>query len=195
MVTSGIKLVIKRLSGLFLTIFLVVVNAILIEIILDLFGIKGHRLVTGVSGTLLIVVSFAYSMRKRKRFITFGSPKMWLVGHEWLSIAGTFILLVHTGTHFKALVPVITLIFMFTAFVSGLTGRYVYNNAKAELNLKKAEFKEAGLTLPEIEQRLWALTVASDALSKWRNIHMPIISFLAVMVLYHAVSALYFAGF
>lgn len=189
------KILVARLSGLFLTVFLVVVNAILLEIILDMFGVKGHRLFTGIAGTLLIIVSFGYSMRKRKKLITFGSPKSWLRAHEWLAIAGSFVIFVHTGTHFKALVPIITLIFMFTAFISGLVGRHVYNNAKSELKAKRAELKEAGLTASEIEQKLWSLTVASDALSRWRTVHMPIVSFLVVMVLYHAVSALYYAGF
>lgn len=188
------KIVVTRLSGLFLTIFLVVANAVLLEIILDLFQVKGHRLITGISGTLLIILSFGYSARKRKK-VTFGSAKNWLQGHEWLSIGGAFVILVHTGTHFKGLVPVITLFFMSVAFISGLIGRYVYNNAKAELKGKQKEFKGAGLSEEEIEQRLWTLTVASDALSKWRAAHMPIIALLGVMVLYHAVSALYYAGF
>jgi len=189
------NIVVTRLSGLFMTIFLVVTNAILIEIILDLFGVGKHRLITGIAGTLLIILSFLYSMRKRKKLITFGNAKNWLQGHEWLSIFGTFVIFVHTGTHFKAMVPVITLIFMCIAFVSGLIGRYVYNNAKAELKMKKKELQQSGLSNDEIEQRLWALTVASEALSKWRTIHMPIISFLGVMVIYHSISALYYSGF
>ncbi|MDH3973077.1 MAG: hypothetical protein OEV42_02250 [Deltaproteobacteria bacterium] len=189
------KIVVTRMSGLFLTIFLVVANAILIEIILDLFGVVKHRLITGIAGTSLIIFSFLYSMRKRKKLITFGKAKNWLQGHEWLSIFGTFIIFVHTGTHFTAIVPVITLIFMCVAFISGLIGRYVYNNAKAELKTKKKKLEESGLDHDEIEQRLWALTVASDALSKWRSAHMPIISFLGIMVIYHAISALYYSGF
>ena len=188
------KIVVKRMSGLFLTILLVVANAILIEVILDLFEVKGHRLFTGIAGTLIIILSFGYSARKRKK-LTIGSAKNWLQGHEWLSIGGTFLILVHTGNHFNALVPVITLIFMAIAFISGLIGRYVYNNAKADLKIKRKDLKEAGLSEEEIEQKLWALTVASDALSKWRTVHMPIISFLGVMVLYHSISALYYAGF
>ena len=188
------KIVVKRMSGLFLTIFLVVANAILIEVILDLFEVKGHRLFTGIAGTLIIILSFGYSARKRKK-LTIGSEKNWLKWHEWLSIGGTFIILVHTGTHFNALVPVITLIFMAIAFISGLIGRYVYNNAKADLKAKRKDLKEAGLSQEEIEYKLWSLTVASDALSKWRAVHMPIISFLGVMVLYHSISALYYAGF
>ena len=188
------KIVVTRLSGLFLTIFLVVANAVLIEVILDLYDVNRHRLITGIAGTLIIIFSFGYSARKRKK-VTFGNAKNWLKWHEWLSIGGTFLILVHTGTHFRALVPVITLIFMSIAFLSGLIGRYVYNNAKAELKMKQKDMKDSGLSDEEIEQRLWSLTVASEALSKWRAAHMPIISILGVMVLYHSISALYYSGF
>jgi len=192
---STMKTVTNRLSGLFLTIILVVVNAVLIEVILDRFGVEGHRLFTGITGLFLMIISFGYSMRKRKKLITFGNPKNWLTGHERLAIAGTFVIFVHTGTHFNALTPIVTFLFMFIAFVSGLVGRYVYNNAKAELNTKKAELKKRGLSASEIDNELWYLTIASDALSKWRKIHMPVISFLCVLIVYHAFSALYYSGF
>ena len=75
------KIVVTRLSGLFLTIFLVVANAILIEVILDLYDVNRHRLITGIVGTLIIIFSFGYSARKRKK-MTFGSAKNWLKWHE-----------------------------------------------------------------------------------------------------------------
>ena len=183
------------MSGLLMTVFLVVVNAVLIEIIFDLYGIQRHRLITGLLGTSLIILAFGYSLRKRKKLIKTGSVKKWLLSHEWLTIAGSFLLFVHTGTHFKALVPIITLIFVFTAFISGLIGRFVYNKTRVELKIKKDELIKEGLSSAEIEQRLWALTVASSALAKWRKFHMPIVTMLAVMVLYHSISALYYAGF
>lgn len=185
----------SRLSGLFLTIILVVANAVLLEIILDLYGVKKHRLFTGLFGTSLILFSFGYSLRKRKMIPWAGSVKFWLIAHEWLAISGSFVIFVHTGTHFRALVPISTLLFMFTTFTSGLLGRFVYDNARAELRLKQKDMKEQGLSAGEIEQKLWSLTVASDALSKWRSFHMPLVSILAIMVIYHAVSALYYAGF
>ncbi len=188
-------IVLKRLSGLILTIILVTANAILLEIILDIYGIEWHRLFTGIFGTLLIVLSFGYSLRKRKILITFGNPMKWLICHEWLTIIGTFVILVHTGTHFKALVPISTLFLMSVAFISGLVGKFVYNNAREELKVKKSELSREGLGADEIEERLWSLTVASGALSKWRKLHKPVIVLFALMVVYHAVSALYYRGF
>lgn len=189
------KIVVNRLSGLFLTILLVVGNTILIEQILDLFGVRGHRLLTGIGGTLLVILSFGYSMRKRKKLFKSGGMKGWLRGHEWLAIGGTVIIFVHTGTHFHSIVAIITLIFMFIAFISGLIGRYVYDNVRAELKLKKESLKRDGLSDKEIEENLTGLATASDALSKWRLYHMPVISILGVMVVYHAISALYYGGF
>ncbi|MDO8444662.1 MAG: hypothetical protein Q7T53_00920 [Deltaproteobacteria bacterium] len=188
------KLVINRLAGLITTVFLVFGNAILIEQMMDLYGVRGHRLLTGIIGTLLVILSFGYSMRKKKLFKT-GGMKGWLRAHEWLAIAGTVIIFVHTGIHFHGIVAIITLIFMFIAFISGLIGRYVYDNVKAELRLKKAGLKKDGLSEKEIEDSLTGLATASEALSKWRTYHMPVISILGVMVLYHAIAALYYGGF
>lgn len=189
------KIIIGRLSALFLTLFLVIANAILIETILDMYGIRGHRLFTGFFGTLVIILSFGYSLRKRKKIFVIGKIKGWLSAHEWLSIAGSVIIFIHTGTHLKAIVPIIALIFMFTAFASGLIGRYVYGKARSRLNMQREELEQSGFSESDIEQKLWTLIITSDALSKWRAVHKPIVSILAVIVMYHAVSALYYGGF
>ena len=189
------KIVVNRLTGLTTAIFLMVGNAILAEQVLDMYDVRGHKLITGIAGTLLVILSFTYSMRKRKKVFTAGGMKGWLASHEWLAIAGTVIIFVHTGTHFHALVPITTLLFMFTTFISGLIGRYVFNETKSELKQKRDELKREGLSEAEIEERLSALTIASNALGKWRNAHMPFVSILAVMVIYHSISALYYGGF
>ncbi len=188
------KIVVNRLSGLFITVFLVVGNAILVEQLMDLYGVRGHRLLTGIIGTFLVILSFGYSMRKRKKLFKTGGVKGWLRAHEWLAILGTVIIFVHTGTHFHGIVAIITLLFMFTAFISGLIGRYVYDNVRAELRLKKESLKKDGLSDKEIEESLAGLATASEALSKWRLYHMPVISILGVMVVYHAIAALYYGG-
>jgi hypothetical protein len=189
------KIVLSRISTLFLTLILVITNAILIETILDMYGIRGHRLFTGIVGTLVLILSFGYSLKKRKKLLVVGKIKSWLLAHEWLAIVGSVIIFIHTGTHLKAIVPIITLILMFTAFLSGLIGRYVYDKARGRLTMQREELKKEGLSESDIEQRLWALIITSNALSKWRAVHKPIVSILAVMILYHTVSAIYYGGF
>lgn len=136
-----------------------------------------------------------YSARKRKIFIKTGSVKTWLYVHEWLSILGTMIIFVHTGSHFHAVVPIVTLVLMFIAFVSGLIGKYVHDTARKELKQKKSELINAGFSEIEIDEGLSKLTTASKALSRWRDFHMPLIFTLTVMTLYHILSVMYFRGF
>lgn len=187
--------VIRNFITLVVTLLVTMAAAVTIEITLDMYGVRGHRLLTGVTGTLLIVLSLAYSMRKKKKLFTGGSVKHWLQFHEWAAIVGTVILLIHTGTHFQALVPVVTLLLMLTTFVSGLFGRYLYNSARDEMKRKKEGLKRKGLSEPEIEEKLAGLVTTSEALAKWRVAHMPIVAALSLMTVYHAVSALYYGGF
>ena len=48
----------------------------------------------GFVGTLVIIVSFIYSLRKRK-IIESGSPKQLLLLHEYLAWAGSVLILIH----------------------------------------------------------------------------------------------------
>ena len=102
---------------------------------------------------------------------------------------------IQTGKHLNAIILIIALIFMFTAFISGLIGRYIYDKARTRLKMQRDDLKQKGLSEKDIEQRLWVLIITSNTLSKWRAVHKPIVSVLIIMVLYHAVSALYFGGF
>lgn len=190
-----VKLVISRISALMITIAAVVIASIFIEITLDKFNITGHRFFTGIFGVALLALSFGYSLRKRNKAFKSLGLAWWLRAHEWLAILGTVVIFVHTGTHFRALLPVITLIFMFTAFISGLIGRHVYENIRAELRQRREEMKKEGIGDAEIEDRLSSMAVASGALARWRHFHMPVIFTLLVMIVYHRVSALYFRGF
>ncbi len=188
------KVIWGRMTALSVTVFAVVASAVLIELVLDHFGIRTHKLLTGIGGTLLVLVSFAYSLRKRKKFLKTGNLKVWLVRHEWLALVGTCIIFIHTGNHLNALVPLITLLLMFVAFVSGLIGKYVYTDVRDSLRSEKELLKQQGLSDEEIENRLAQKISASASLSRWRDYHMPIIELLAGMLAYHVVSVLYYRG-
>ncbi len=57
---------------------------------------SGWDVILGIPGTLLILFSFLYSMRKRK-LIQVGRPKTLLRLHEVLTWAGALMILVHAG--------------------------------------------------------------------------------------------------
>ena len=56
----------------------------------------------GIPGTLLIIGSTAYSLRKRK-LIHSGHPAKLLRWHELLAWLGSLLVLVHAGVHFNAI--------------------------------------------------------------------------------------------
>jgi len=56
----------------------------------------------GIPGTLLIIGSFGYSLRKRK-LISAGKPVTLLRWHERMAWAGSLLVLVHAGIHFNAI--------------------------------------------------------------------------------------------
>lgn len=56
----------------------------------------------GIPGTLLIIASLVYSIRKRK-YISSGNPKTLLKLHEFGAWLGSLMVLIHAGIHFNAL--------------------------------------------------------------------------------------------
>src|SRR3990167_1035481 len=58
----------------------------------------------GIPGTLLIIASLIYSLRKRK-YIKTGNPKKLLTLHEFGTWIGASLVLIHAGIHFNAILP------------------------------------------------------------------------------------------
>ena len=83
----------------------------------------------GLIGTLIILISFAYSLTKRK-IIHFGPPKILLKLHEYLAWIGSVLLLVHSGIHFNAILPWLATVMLLINVASGLVGKYLLKNAK-----------------------------------------------------------------
>lgn len=155
---------------------------------------RSHGLATGTVGTLLVLLSFVYSFRRRKKILTRGSVKGWLRAHEWLSIAGAAILLLHSGVFPHALVPLLALLLMLIAVASGFIGRYLYDIARAELRQRRDELKAQGLAERGMEENVAVLAATSGTLARWRHVHMPLVFVLALTAVYHIVSALYYRG-
>ena len=81
-----------------------IASAIGADFLLHTIGLYWIGRYLGIAGSALIAVSFLYSLRKRK-VLSWGSPKRWLDFHEFLSWAGALMILVHAGVHFNALLP------------------------------------------------------------------------------------------
>ena len=145
----------------------------------------------GIPGTLLILLSFFYSMRKRK-IISFGKPKTLLTLHETLTWLGALMILVHAGIHIYAILPWLALTAMLINVISGMTGKYLLDRSRRFLAEKKALYLEQDLNENDIEKRLFWDATTFDLMKQWRKIHLPITLAFAVLGITHILSILVF---
>lgn len=145
----------------------------------------------GLAGASLILSSFLYSARKRK-LLAAGSPKGLLRAHEALGWAGALLVLVHGGIHFNALVPWLALFVMVVVVASGLTGRFLLEDARESLRERADEMKRAGLAPAEVERELLSASLLVDAMKQWRKVHLPLTMVFAGLAIVHVVTTLLF---
>lgn len=145
----------------------------------------------GIPGTLLILMSFMYSMRKRK-MIHFGKPKTLLQLHEILTWSGALMILVHAGIHIYTILPWLALVAMLVNIISGMTGKYLLDRSRRFLEDKKAFYVVQGLSQEAIERKLFWDATTFEVMKKWRVIHLPITLAFAVLGITHIVSILLF---
>ncbi len=145
----------------------------------------------GIPGTLLILASFLYSMRKRKK-ITFGKPKTLLRLHETLTWLGALMILVHAGIHVYAILPWLALAAMLINVFSGMTGKILLDRSKRFLATKRESYNNARLSEAEIEKQMFWDATTYDLMKKWRSVHLPITLAFAVLGLGHIISILLF---
>jgi hypothetical protein len=145
----------------------------------------------GIPGTILILLSLFYSMRKRK-VINFGKPKTLLMLHETLAWLGALLILVHAGVHIYTILPWLALIAMLVNVISGMTGKYLLERSRRFLAEKKTIYLQQGLSEEAIEKKLFWDATTFDLMKKWRVVHLPITLAFAVLGITHIISILLF---
>ncbi len=145
----------------------------------------------GIPGTILILLSFFYSLRKRK-LISKGRPKTLLALHETLTWLGALMILVHAGIHIYAILPWLALIAMLVNVISGMTGKYLLDRSRRHLAEKKTLYTQRGLSEEAIERQLFWDATTFDLMKKWRAVHLPITLAFAVLGLTHIFSIFLF---
>ena len=145
----------------------------------------------GVPGTILILLSFFYSMRKRK-IVSFGNPKALLTLHEILTWIGSLMILVHAGIHVYTILPWLALITMLINVISGMTVTYLLGRSRRFLAEKKEIYSLQGLSEKQIKNNLFWDAIACDLMRRWRTVHLPITYAFAVLGITHIISILLF---
>ncbi|MCU7880566.1 MAG: hypothetical protein KZQ66_21235 [Candidatus Thiodiazotropha sp. (ex Lucinoma aequizonata)] len=180
----------KVIPFLMMFVALIAATAIL-DALLHLFVLTWIGRWLGIPGTLLILLSFLYSMRKRKK-IGFGKSKTLLKLHEVLTYLGALMILVHAGVHVYAILPWLALAAMMVNIISGMTGQYLLDRSRCFLAEKKEAYAQQDLSAEAIERKLFWDATTFDLMKRWRAVHLPITLAFAVLGIAHILSIFLF---
>ena len=146
----------------------------------------------GILGTLLILGSFGYSLVKRG--LVAGAPVRLLRMHEWMAWAGSWLILVHAGIHFDAILAWLAVAAMLVNIASGLTGKYLLRRARARLEATIGRLDALGLSAAEREAQIHWDAFTFDMVRQWRAVHYPITLAFALLAAGHIGAVFVFWG-
>ena len=147
----------------------------------------------GIPGTLMIIGSAIYSLRKRK-VIRRGHPGRMLRWHEVLAWGGSLLVLVHAGVHFNAILGWLAVAAMLVNVGSGLTGKFLLDRSRRRLDAARQRMRGQGLGDAELEDRLYWDSLTFDVVQQWRVVHFPITLAFSVLAVAHIVAIVLFWG-
>ncbi len=167
--------------------------SLFIDALLHVFDMVWIGRYLGIPGTLLIIGSFGYSLRKRHLIIR-GQPVKLLRLHERMAWAGSLLVLVHAGIHFNAILGWLAVWAMLVNVASGLTGKYLLARARSRMDAARQRMDQKGLSADALEDQLYWDSMTFDAVKKWRAVHYPITVAFAVLAVSHIISIFLFWG-
>ena len=163
------------------------------DLVLHRFNLVWVGRYMGIPGTLLIVASLYYSLRKRN-YVSLGNPKSLLKMHEYSAWLGSLMVLIHAGVHFNAILPWLATVAMGVNVISGLVGKMLLKQSRQHVQGERERFQLRGLSKAEVEQAVFWDAAALDAMTKWRAVHVPIFIVFSVLALGHILSIFLFWG-
>ena len=162
----------------------------------------------GTVGTIFLIVSLGYTFRKH--YLKNLTPrKTWLDLHILTGTLGSFIILLHSEFHFRALVPALALISLQLVVVSGVVGKFLIAKlmkkisqeqerdkaAKAKKELAEAEgMGESKQGFPKIEDDLMVLVFSASIMKRWRMVHIQLTPIPIILTVMHVISEFYYRG-
>ncbi len=187
------RLISREVLPFYLALLALGAAALLLDALLHWFDAVWIGRYLGIPGTLLIVGSFGFSLRKRK-FISVGKPVTLLRWHERMAWAGSLLVLVHAGIHFNAILGWLAVWAMLINVGSGLTGKFLLQRSRRRLDAARARMQLRGLDSEDLEEQLYWDSLTFDAVKQWRAVHYPITLAFTVFAVAHVVSIFLFWG-
>jgi hypothetical protein len=193
MTTMNAKLLSREVLPFYLALAALAVAALLCDALLHLYDAVWIGRYLGIPGSLLIIGSFGYSLRKRK-LISSGTPVTLLRWHERMAWAGSLLVLVHAGIHFNAVLGWLAVWAMLINVGSGLTGKFLLQRSRKRLEDARQRMQAQGIAVSDLEDRLYWDSLTFDTVKQWRSVHFPITLAFAVLAVAHIVAVFLFWG-
>ena len=187
------RLMSREVLPFYLALLALGVCALLLDALLHVFNAVWIGRYLGIPGTLLIIFSFGFSLRKRK-LISVGKPVTLLRWHERMAWAGSLLVLVHAGIHFNAILGWLAVWAMLISVGSGLTGKFLLQRSRKRLDAARSRMQLRGLDIEDLEEQLYWDSLTFDAVKQWRAVHYPITLAFTVFAVAHVVSIFLFWG-
>jgi hypothetical protein len=187
------KLIRREVLPFLLSFVVLVALSLAIDALLHIYDAVWIGRYLGIPGTLLIVGSFRYSLRKRKLIHT-GNPALLLRLHERMAWLGSLLILVHAGIHFNAILGWLAVWAMLINVISGLTGKFLLERSRRRMAAAREQMREQGLTDEKLEEQLYWDSMTFEVVKKWRVIHIPITLAFAVLAISHIAAMFLFWG-
>lgn len=185
------SLLVKKILPISLSYLLLIAGAILTDYFLHRANFAWIGRYLGIMGAALIMLSFIYSLRKRK-IIQTGSPKFLLGLHEKLTWSGAMMVLVHSGIHFNAVLPWLAAAAMMLVVASGHVGKFLLKAAREDLRRKTETLAGEGLSSVEVEKQLFWDSLTVRLMNQWRMVHVPMVMVFVTLAILHILSILFF---
>ena len=187
------RLISREVLPFYLALLALGVCALLLDALLHVFNAVWIGRYLGIPGTLLIIGSFGFSLRKRK-LISVGKPVTLLRWHERMAWAGSLLVLVHAGIHFNAILGWLAVWAMLISVGSGLTGKFLLQRSRKRLDAARSRMQLRGIVSEDLEEQLYWDSLTFDAVKQWRAVHYPITLAFTVLSVAHIVSIFLFWG-
>jgi hypothetical protein len=187
------KLITRQVLPSLLAFSALVAGALLIDAALHLLNAVWIGRYLGIPGTLLIILSFGYSLRKRK-LISTGHPAQLLRWHERMAWLGSLLVLVHAGIHFNAILGWLAVAAMLVNVGSGLTGKFLLDRSRKKLEEAKQRMHQQGITPEALDNKMYWDSLTFDVVKQWRAVHFPITLAFVVLALAHIIAIALFWG-
>jgi hypothetical protein len=187
------RLLTREVLPFFLALGALALAALVLDALLHLADAVWIGRYLGIPGTLLILGSLGYSLRKRK-IIRSGQPGKLLRWHEYLAWLGSLLVLVHAGIHFNAILGWLAVWAMLINVASGLTGKFLLQRSRRRLEASMQRLRQGGLSPEALNERLYWDSMTFDVVKQWRVVHFPITLAFAVLSLAHIIAVFLFWG-